>query len=120
MLAAVYGDYYEYGALLLVIMSIGQLISNGAGSSGYALNMMGFQKAAMTISLATSIIAILACILFAPFYGAVAVAVVIAAALIFRNVISMLYVHKLTGLWAYANIFIGVKGIKKLAVYVKS
>lgn len=97
MLGTVYGDNYESGALLLVIMSAGQLVSNGAGSAGYALNMMGFQKTAMHISLATSLIAILACLLFATFYGAVAVAVVIAAALIFSNVVSMLYVHKLAG-----------------------
>ena len=83
VLGAVYGDYYESGTLLLVIMSIGQLISNGAGSSGYAHSMKGFQKTAMYISLATSLIAILACILFAPFYGAIAVATVIAATLNF-------------------------------------
>ena len=120
VLGTVYGDYYESGALLLLIMSLGQLISVWAGSSAYALNMMGFQKTAMYISLATSLIAILTCLLIAPLYGAVAVAVVIAVALILRSVISMLYVHKFTGLWTYANIFIGVKAIKKLATYVKS
>jgi len=120
LLGTVYGDFYASGALLLVIMSAGQLVSVWAGLGVYALNMMGFQKISMHITLSTSLVAIAACILIAPQYGAVAVAMVIAVALIVKSVLSMWYVYKLTGLRTYAKIIFSVDDIKKLVLYVKS
>jgi len=120
LLGTVYGDFYASGALLLVIMSAGQLVSVWAGLGVYALNMMGFQKISMHITLSTSLVAIAACILIAPQYGAVAVAMVIAVALIVKSVLSMWYVYKLTGLRTYAKIIFSVDDIKKLVSYVKS
>ncbi|MCK5661852.1 MAG: hypothetical protein KAI17_00120, partial [Thiotrichaceae bacterium] len=113
-------QYYKDGALLLVIMGAGQLITVSAGSSEIALNMMGFQKVNMYISLVTSVVAVLACILIGPLYGSVAVASVIAAALIFRSVISTLFVYKLSGVRVYVNIFMGVSDFKELVKYAKS
>ena len=101
-------------------MSAGQLVSVWAGLGVYVLNMMGFQKTSMHISLSTSLVAIVACAIIAPHYGAVAVALVIAVALMVKSVVSMWYVYKLTGLWTYAKLIFSVNDIKKLALYVKS
>lgn len=120
VLGTIYGEFYASGALLLVIMSAGQLVSVWAGLGVYVLNMMGFQKTGMHITLSTSLVAIVACVLIAPHYGAVAVAMVIAVALIVKSVVSMWYVYKLTGLHTYAKIIFSVNDIKKLVSYVKS
>jgi len=120
LLGTVYGEYYETGASLLVIMGLGQLVSVWAGSTAVALNMLGHQKKTMQISLAASISAIVACIVVAPLYGAVAVAIVIAIAIALKDFIAMIYVYKLTELRTCAKIFIGVKDVKKLVAYIRS
>ena len=114
LLAVIYGDYYKSGAILLVIMAVGQVVTVSAGSSEIALTMMGFQKVNMYISLAVSVIAVVACIFVAPLYGSVAVAIVVAAALMLRGVISSIFVYKLSGLCIYAKLLIGVKDLKRL------
>ena len=119
LLAAIYGEFYKSGALLLVIMGVGQLITVAAGSSEIALTMMGFQKVNMYISLVTSILAVLACVLVAPIYGSVAVASVVATALILRGVISTVFVHQISGVSVYAKIIIDADDIKKLVRYAK-
>ena len=105
VLGAIYGEYYESGALLLVIMSVGQFGSVWAGPGSYVLNMLGFQKASMYISLIISVIAIVTCAFIAPIYGAVAVVLVTAVAYASKGIISMLYVYKLTGLRTYTKVF---------------
>lgn len=119
VLGAVYGEYYESGALLLVIMSVGQLGGVWAGPGSYVLNMLGFQKASMYISLIISVIAIVICAFIAPIYGAVAVVLVTAVAYASKCIISMLYVYKLTGLLTCAKVFFSQNDIKKLAQFIK-
>ncbi len=119
LLAKIYGEFYKSGALLLVIMGVGQLITVAAGSSEIALTMMGFQKVNMYISLVTSLLAVLAFVLVAPVYGSVAVASVVAIALILRGTISTVIVHKLSGVSVYAKIFIGTDDVRKLVRYAK-
>lgn len=120
VLSIVYGDYYAQGALLLIIMSMGQLGAVWAGSGGYALNMMGHAKESMYISIIISLIAIAAFIIVAPMYGAVAVVAVTSMAYATKSIVSMLYVHKLTGMWTYAKLFFSVSDLKRLFQYLKS
>jgi O-antigen/teichoic acid export membrane protein len=119
LLAVIYGEFYKAGALLLVILGVGQLITVAAGSSEIALTMMGFQKVNMYISLVTSVLAVLACVFVAPLYGSVAVVSVVAAALVLRGIVSTVFVHKFCGVRVYAKILIGPDDIKKLVRYAK-
>ena len=112
LLGSLYGEYYVAGAPLLIILGLGQLISVWAGSSSFALSMMGYQVIGMYISITTSLIALIACILLAEPYGAQAIAVIISSAWIFQNVISLLFLRKLSGFWAHAGVLYSLKEVK--------
>ena len=103
---------FGMGAPLLIILGLGQLISVWAGSSSFALSMMGYQVIGMYISITTSLIALIACILLAEPYGAQAIAVIISSAWIFQNVISLLFLRKLSGFWAHAGVLYSLKEVK--------
>ena len=119
LLALIYGEFYASGISLLLILGSGQLINVWAGLGGYTLNMMGHQKVGMYVALVSSSIAIVACIIVAPTYGAVAIATVIAVTVAIQGIVCTLYVHKFSNIWIYANLFIGVNGIKKLIANAK-
>lgn len=57
VLAIVYGDYYARGAVVLVILSLGQLVNVLAGSCNLVLVMTGNQNLSLRINLSCLVIA---------------------------------------------------------------
>ncbi len=110
ILALLYGEYYRSGAMILVILSIGQMINVWTGLSGYTLNMLGYQKLNMYVYATVTIVALLACLVFAERYGALAVATVISAAWAVQNILTVFLARCHTGIWTHASIVLVSKG----------
>lgn len=101
ILGIVYGDYYRAGALVLVILSAAKLVAVWSGSCGLALQFTGHQGAMLRVSVLTSSLFIAGALLAAQDYGAVGVAIAVAAATALQNVILVQVAKRKTGMWTH-------------------
>lgn len=104
ILALVFGEYYREGALILTLLSIGQVVNVWAGASGMVLVMTRHQTQMMSITIVSSVITIVGGILIVNPYGAIGVAMVTAAGIIFCNVSLWLAAKRKTGIWTHASL----------------
>ena len=110
LLGWVYGNFYQAGAGVLVVLSVGDCINVLAGSCGIVLIMTGHQKTLMAITIMTGAVTTLLSLLVASLYGARGVALASAAGLITQNV-AMWWASRLrTGMWTHA----GLQGLRTL------
>lgn len=103
ILEAVFGEYYRTGAILLIIMSLGQAANVLVGSCGYVLIMTGHNHVIMFISIASAVIAFGASLLLVQHYGSVGVAVSYSVAMVIQQVAMLLFVRCMCGFWTHAN-----------------
>ena len=103
-MAILYGEFYSNGALVLVILSVGQFINVCTGSAGMALSMTGNQKVLMYITTGCAVFMMVGGVLVAPYYGSTGVAVVTATAMTLANVLAVITVKKRRGIRSYANV----------------
>jgi O-antigen/teichoic acid export membrane protein len=103
LLELLYGQDYSEGYPILMILAMGQLFNVLSGPCGTALLMTGNQRIMMIISVLVSILAIAVSILAAIHLGAVAVAMVFAAAVIIQNILMIYFVRKKTGVTTFLN-----------------
>lgn len=115
VLGFLYGEYYKKGAMIIIVMSLGQLINVSMGLCGPTLNVLGFQKINMYIYGAVTIIALTSCIIFAKDYGAISIAYIISVAWALQGIITLIFVKYLTGMWTHIDIVASYKAIKGLA-----
>ncbi len=120
IMVALYGETYREGALVLMILSVGQFINVCTGSAGAALSMTGHQRILMNITTANAILMLLGGILVAPNYGALGVAVVAASALTLTNLLAVWMVRKRLGILSYADFkLIKMKNLKLLISIIR-
>ena len=87
-----FGDEFRSGALVLVILTIGQFINSVSGSVGYILQMTGKQKAFQNVILIATFINIILNALLIPEYGIYGAAVASFFAISFINIVPFLLV----------------------------
>jgi O-antigen/teichoic acid export membrane protein len=103
ILGVVYGNFYREGAVVLSLLSVGQLANVWAGSCGLVLIMTGHQTTMMKITIFSGLLLCGGGIWVAQNYGMIGVASVVAAVVILQNVLMLLLVKKKVGIWTYAS-----------------
>jgi O-antigen/teichoic acid export membrane protein len=104
LLGLVYGDYYREGALVLALLSIGQLAVVWSGSCGLTLAMTGHHKAMMVISVLTGIFIVGAALGAVGPYGTTGVAIATSTGLGLQHALMVLAVKRRTGMWTHAGL----------------
>ncbi|MHB1586420.1 MAG: oligosaccharide flippase family protein [Acidiferrobacteraceae bacterium] len=101
LVTLVYGARYVNAGELLVILSIGQLVSVLSGSCGFTLAMTRHQTTMMIVSLVSGFVTIALAVVLARSAGAVGVAVAAATGLTLQNIAMTLLVKVRLGIRTY-------------------
>lgn len=109
ILGLIFGEFYREGAELLILLSLGQIVNVWAGSCSQALTMTGHQNIMMVLTLVTGALMIAATIWAVQRFGTEGVAGAAAIGLVVQNIIMLLAVRKLTGVWTHATF----KGLRR-------
>lgn len=104
VLGLIYGDYFRDGAVVLVIMALGQAINVFTGSPGVLLSMSDRQATLMRASLAGGLIGVATSALLVQEFGAVGAAVGYAAGLAMQNILMAVICRRSLGIKTYAGI----------------
>lgn len=115
LLGLVYGEYYRPGATVLVLLSVGQLVSVWVGSCAITLAMTGNQSLLMGITVTCSVATVLAGLALVEGYGAEGVAVAAAGGLALQNLSLWLAARYATGIWTHLG-FATLPGFIKTVV----
>lgn len=94
----IFGQEFKRGAIVLMILSIGQLINSMSGPVGHILNMTDRQVIFQYIMLISVLLNITLNYLLIPMYGIEGAAISTAASTILWNLLSVVYIHKKFGL----------------------
>lgn len=108
----VFGEFYRSGAVLLAVLSLGQMVGVWAGSGGQALMMTGHQNTMMLVTLTTGLLTITGAIWAVQQYGTIGIAAAAAGGLILQNVVQLLLVRRKVGVWTHAS-FSGLFSIRR-------
>lgn len=104
VLRLVYGDYFQAGAAVLVIMALGQAINVFTGSPGVLLSMSDRQATLMRASLAGGLIGVVTSGLLVWKLGAVGAAAGYATGLATQNVLMAVICRRSLGIKTYAGL----------------
>jgi O-antigen/teichoic acid export membrane protein len=112
ILGIVYGDFYQSGATVLALLSLGKLAMVWSGSCGLTLQMTGHQSLLMWISIASGVLFVAGALWAVRDFGPVGVAGVAAASMALQNLLTVLAAKWKTGIWTHASF--SLVTIKKL------
>lgn len=104
LLGLVYGDYYQSGATVLVLLSAAKMVAVWSGSCGTVLQYTGHQAPMLWVSVLTSILFVIGALLVVRNYGALGVASVAAVTTILQNVTLVLVAKRMTGMWTHLSL----------------
>ncbi len=93
----IFGEEFEAGAKVLMILTIGQFVNAAAGSVGYILQMMGYQRFHQNVVLVSTLLNIVFNYLLIPIYGIIGAAIVSSVSMVFWNVIFSIKVKTILG-----------------------
>lgn len=96
---SIFGDGFEQGALLLLIMALGQLVNVATGSVGYLLQMSGHERDFRRVTLFAGPLTIVCAVLFTWQWGAIGAAIATALGLSVQNIGALWMVKKRLGFW---------------------
>ncbi|TJY61951.1 flippase [Sinimarinibacterium sp. CAU 1509] len=100
----VYGDKYQAGGIVMIILGVGQLVNVWAGSCGMVLMMTGHQKSMMVITIACGAITVIGALLLVVPYGAVGVATSAALGMTLQNLMQLIEAKRKTGVWSHLGL----------------
>jgi O-antigen/teichoic acid export membrane protein len=109
-----FGAFYGSGAALLAILGIGQLASVFTGSSAVTLLMTGRGVAAMWIAGATGVAATVASFAAVRAFGATGVAWAISGVTVVQQLVTLLVVRRLVGVWTHASLGAALDALRRL------
>jgi O-antigen/teichoic acid export membrane protein len=89
-----YGSEFSAGYAPLVILSVGNLASAGAGSVGFLLMMTGYERIAAVNVGSTAVLNIILNVLLIPVFGLVGAATATMVSTVFVNVLQGVYCYK--------------------------
>jgi len=104
VLGAIYGDYYREGAIVLSILSLGQMINVGVGSCGLVLMMTGNQSRMMFITLISGVVTVTGCVASVRLFGFVGVASAATLGIAMHNLLILRAVHQKIKIWTYIRL----------------
>lgn len=104
VLRLIYGDYFQAGAAVLVIMALGQAINVFTGSPGVLLSMSDRQATLMRVSLAGGLIGVVTSGLLVWKLGAVGAAAGYATGLATQNVLMAVICRRSLGIKTHAGL----------------
>ena len=110
VLGVIFGEFYSQGAVILIILSVGPVISVLVGSSGYVLLMNGYQKTMMFISIGSVAVLALLGLVLVRLYGVIGVAVASSVALIIQQLLMLYFTRRYCGLWTHVDVFLLFRG----------
>jgi O-antigen/teichoic acid export membrane protein len=103
IMGLVYGNFYRAGALVLAVLSIGQLANVWAGSCGITLMMSGHQVTMMSITVFSGLFVVCGATWAVQNYGMIGVASIAAMGLVLQNVLMLLMARVQTGVWTHVG-----------------
>jgi len=95
----IFGEQFQSGYKILMILVGAQYINVSTGSVGYLLMMCGHEKLLRNNTLIIAAINILMCFYFIPKFGILGAAIVSAISLMMQNIISLVLVRKKLNFW---------------------
>ncbi|MFQ5707300.1 MAG: oligosaccharide flippase family protein [bacterium] len=106
ILGFVFGEFYTGAAVVLILLSFGQLANVSAGSCGLTLMMTGNERTIMWLSVFIGIFSIVGGILAASKFGIIGMASVSSARLVLQNILMLIYTKHKVGIWTHVNLSI--------------
>jgi O-antigen/teichoic acid export membrane protein len=103
ILALIYGAFYVKGAVVLAVLSLGQIVNVWAGSCGITLMMTGNQTIRMAIAVTSAGLAVGGGVWAVQSHGMPGVAIASALTMICQNVAMVLFVKNKVGVWTHAS-----------------
>jgi O-antigen/teichoic acid export membrane protein len=103
ILRIAFGPFYEAGAEILAILTVGQVVCVVTGSTLYTLLMTGHQVASMWLASATALSAVVACSVAVRPFGATGVAIALTAVIVVQQLVTLVVARRLVGVWTHAN-----------------
>ncbi len=100
-LLGLFGETYTSGATALAILAIGQLVNTAAGPLGQVINMSGRPYITMVNNALVAAINLGACLILIPRYGMTGAAISFAGSLTLVNVIKLVQVRVLFGMYPF-------------------
>lgn len=113
ILGLCFGEHYQVGGVMLVILSVGQLANVWAGLCGQTLILTGHQMTMMVIAIVSGLFMIIGAWLLVEAYGGIGVASAAATGIIIQNVLMVLFAKSKVGIWTHVDINILMRGMKK-------
>ena len=96
----IYGQEYQNGLTILLILGFGKLFHILSGPCGLILLMTGHQRLLMTINLCCGVLIFITALLMAQKWGAAGVAIATTGVLILQNILTIAIVRKKVGFWS--------------------
>ena len=90
----VFGEEFQVGVAVLIILTIGNFVNAISGSVGYLLQMTGYEKVMRNIMFITLLLNTLLCLLLIPRLGIVGAAISSCCSNIFWNIIAVVVIKK--------------------------
>jgi O-antigen/teichoic acid export membrane protein len=112
ILGLAFGDYYAAGAVVLVILALGQIVSVAVGSSGYVLMMAGRHVDLMWCSVFGASVTIVACFVGGRTAGLEGLAVGAAFGASVQQLSKLVFARIRLGFWSHAR---PVRAVRRLA-----
>jgi O-antigen/teichoic acid export membrane protein len=98
---AVFGPGFVSGWVALVVVAGAQLFSSSVGHTGRILAMTGHHNAVMLATFGSGATSIAASVALVPFYGMLGAGVAVAAGLVLQNLVTLVRVRQVLGVWPY-------------------
>jgi O-antigen/teichoic acid export membrane protein len=99
LIMSLFGEGFEQGAKLLVILAIGQLVNVTTGSVGYLLTMTGHERDMRQVSIISGPITVICAVWFTVCWGVTGAACATALGLSLKNLGALLMVKRRLGFW---------------------
>jgi O-antigen/teichoic acid export membrane protein len=99
---AIFGPEFVAGWTVLIILAGGELFNSAVGPTQRVLSMTRHQKVLMVATAGSAVMAVVACLALVPTYGALGAAAATAAATVLANVVTVLFVRRLLGVWPFS------------------
>jgi len=101
-LMGVFGPEFVAGSAVLVILAGGELFNSAVGPTQRVLSMTRHQKVLMFTTAGSAVLCVGANFALVPGYGMLGAAVATASATALANVVTVLYVRRLLGVWPFS------------------
>ena len=108
ILTILYGEEYVSGAVVLVFLSMGILVTGSTGLKGLLLNGIGKTRLTLAADLTSSVVNVVLNLILIKFYGILGAAVATAFSLSLRSVLALIFVKREIKMKIYNSSFLKI------------